>query len=140
MRRLFENGWDIVLRFLGACTALGGMGNMKVLWILMALDYGTGLLLALLHKSRKSTDGGFDWKVFLMGLGQKGMMNALVYLAGALDDISGSNGMLQNAAIGFYIVQEGISLAGNAIGFGVPVPLGIRNALNTLKEKEHAAT
>ena len=134
MRRFLQNGWDILLRFLGACTALSGMGDIRVLWMLMALDYITGLLLAFFHKTRKGADGGFSLKACLMGLGKKGMMIALLFLADALDRIGGSDGMLRRAAVGFYTVQEGISMMGNAVKFGVPIPQSIKNTLNLLKE------
>lgn len=39
MKQYFQNGWDIFLKYLGACTAMLGMRNMKILWMLMALKF-----------------------------------------------------------------------------------------------------
>ena len=133
MKQYFQNGWDIFLKFLGACTAMLGMRNMRILWMLMALDFFTGVLLSFLNRSGKSFMGSFSWRACLKGIGKKCMMLAMVFLAGALDQLGGTHQILSSAAIGFYTIQEGISLAANAARFGVPLPYSLKRALENAK-------
>lgn len=77
--------------------------------------------------------GSFSWRACLKGIGKKGMMLAMVFLAGALDRLGGNHQILSSAAIGFYTIQEGISLAANAARFGVPLPYSLKRKLEEAK-------
>lgn len=138
MRAFFLNAWDILVRFAGAASALLGGGDIGVLCALMALDYGMGLALALLGKSKKTPDGALSARAGFLGLLRKGVMIAVILLAALLDRLSGQGDLLRRAATGFYICNEGISLLENAALLGVPVPGPLRRALGALREKESA--
>ena len=128
-----KNGWDIAIRFLGAAAGLFSGSDLKLLYLLMGMDLLSGLLLSWIRKSPKVDGGGFRWKEILLGICRKGLMLTLILIAEALDRLGGKEDMLRSAAIGFYIAQEALSLAGNAAHLGVPLPEGLRHALRLLK-------
>jgi len=136
MRELVSYGWDILLRFMGAAAGLMGGGNIRVLLLLMGMDYATGLALALLGKSKKTADGRLSARASFQGLMKKGMMLAVILLSAMLDELSGQAGLLRQAATGFYICNEGISLLENAALLGVPVPGRVRQALGAVQGTE----
>ncbi|MDD6682086.1 MAG: phage holin family protein [Clostridiales bacterium] len=136
MADFFRHAWDILLRFLGALGGLLGGGSLQILCILMGVDYGTGLLLGLIGKSKKTADGRLSARACFMGLMRKGMMILIILASALLDMISGQGDLLRRAATGFYICNECISLMENAALLGVPVPGSIRRALSALGEKE----
>jgi len=136
-KALMRDGWDIIIRFLGAMAGLFSGSDWKLLLALMALDLLSGLALACIRKSPRSASGGFHWRAILMGICRKGMMLGIILIAGALDQLSGKGDMLRSAAIGFYMAQEAVSLAGNAAHFGVPLPGNLKNALHLLKTANH---
>lgn len=136
MGGFFHNAWDILLRFVGAAAGMLGGGDLALLCALMALDYGTGISLALLGKSVKTSNGRLSAHAGFLGLLRKGMMLGVILLASVLDRVAGEGEWLRRAAIGFYICNEGISLMENAARLGIPVPHGLRRALGALREKE----
>ncbi|MBQ4073994.1 MAG: phage holin family protein [Clostridia bacterium] len=135
MKEFFGHAWDILIRFTGAAAGLLGGGNGRVLCILMALDYASGLALGCLGKSKKTRDGRLSARASFQGLLKKGMMLSVILLAAFLDRLAGQDDLLYRAATGFYICNEGISLLENAALLGVPVPGKIRKALSALQEE-----
>ena len=134
----FTHAWDVAARFLGGALAVWQGSSLRLLCLLMALDYASGLILALLGKSRKGT-GRLSARESFLGLMRKGLMLGVILLAAALDQLSGQQGLLQRAATGFYICNEGISLLANAALLGVPVPRVLRRALDALGKEKNAA-
>ena len=136
MVAFIRNAWDILARILAAIGALMAGGSLPLLGLMMAADYGTGILLGLLGKSKQAADGRLSFRLCLTGIARKGMMLLIIFLAAVLDEIAGQGKLLRSAATGFYICNEGISLLENAAMLGVPVPQKLKNALRALREPE----
>jgi len=113
-------GWDIFL---------------KALIMFMATDYLTGMAVALVfHKSRKTKNGGASSEVGFKGIVKKLCIFLLIALAVRVDSITKTN-YVRNAAIFFFIGNEGLSVIENIGLMGVRYPLFLKKALEALKEK-----
>ncbi|SDL21141.1 phage holin family protein [Natronincola ferrireducens] len=109
-------GWDAIL---------------KILAVLMIIDYLTGLMKAYKNKNVAS-DIGFN------GLLKKAAILLVIILAHQLDlVINGDTPIFRTIACYFYIANEGISVTENVALLGVPLPSGITEALNKLKESNN---
>ena len=117
-------------------NALGGWdAALTVLVAMMAADYLTGVLVALIwHRSNKTDDGTLSSKAGFKGLCKKGMIILIVWIAVLLDNAIGAN-YVRTAVILFFIGNEGISLLENAGLMGVPYPRFIKKALQALRDK-----
>ncbi len=137
--------WEHVVELL---AALGGMivgtfggwtPGSRVLVILMAVDYFTGIACALTGHSSKTESGHFWSQVAFLGLLKKAMIMVVILVAAKLDSVLGgaTEGavLFRSAAEFFYIASEGLSIIENAGLLGVPIPKGIRQALEVLREK-----
>lgn len=114
-------GWD---------TAIAGLCS------LMALDYLTGLGVALIaHKSNKSESGGADSRAGFRGLVKKGGILVLVIAANILDTVSGTNYIRDGVCIAF-VANEVLSLVENLALLGVPIPKVITDHLEVMNAKE----
>lgn len=121
-----------VAGFFGEWSAL-----LTALIAVMAVDYVSGVLVALNNRSKKTASGGLSSKVGFAGLLKKGMILLVVLVATLVDKAIGSEGMVfQSAAVCFYIANEGLSVLENAALLGLPVPSAIRRALDELKKDE----
>lgn len=131
-----ERMWDKAIK---AAAALGGavagmLGGwdalLRVLVILMAADYISGLAVALMGKSPKTEYGGLCSKVGAVGLARKGLMLLVVLVGALLDEAMGANAfMCRDAACWFYIANEGISILENAGLAGAPYPEKLKQLL-----------
>lgn len=119
-----------IVAVLGTCAkyAFGGldMALQTLLWM-MALDYGTGLICAGKSKTLSSSTG-------FKGLGKKTVILAIVALGVAIDNITGTNGLVRNLIILFYASMEGISILENATRMGIPFPEQLKDMLIQLKD------
>lgn len=135
-----EQIWKGIVKALAAfggaiAGAMGGWdATMKVLVVMMAADYMTGLMLAFMGKSQKTEYGGMSSKVGFVGLMKKGMMLLVVLVATMLDTAMGM-AVCRDAACWFYIANEGISLLENMDLAGVPFPEKIKTLLGHKKEE-----
>ena len=136
-----EKLWEKTLRVLAACGGgvaglLGGWDPLLyVLVVLMAADYATGILVAVLGKSTKTSYGGLSSKVGAAGLARKGLMLAVVMVGAMLDRLMGADiAMCRDAACWFYIANEGISILENAGLAGAPYPQKLKELLGQKKE------
>lgn len=116
--------------------ALGGWDTaLQTLVILMAIDYVTGLLCALIWKrSPKTADGTFESKASLKGLIRKGAILLVVYIAARLDVLMNTE-ITRLAVILFFIANDGFSILENLGIMGVPLPGIVKNAFALLREK-----
>ena len=138
-----SNAWAGVLKT-GALIVggiVGAMGGwsvfLTVLLYMMVVDYITGVMVAMLHRSTKTTNGGLSSAVGANGLMKKGMIMLMVILGTLLDYVIGSDGMMfQTAVASFYIANEGLSVLENAVAIGLPVPSVVKEALESLREKK----
>ena len=121
--------------------ALGGWDALLcVLVSMMAADYLSGILVALMGRSRKTEYGGLSSKVGAEGILRKGLMLLVVLCAAMLDHAMGANAaMCRDAACWFYIANEGLSLLENLGLRGVPYPERLRALLGQqLEEGGHS--
>lgn len=116
----FFGGWDSAL---------------TTLVIFMAVDYITGLLVAIVfHKSPKTETGTLESRVGWKGLCRKGVTLLIVLVACRLDIVAGTN-FLRDTAVIAFIVNETLSIIENAGLMGIPIPKAITNVVDTLKNK-----
>ncbi len=115
---------------------LGGWdGALALLVSLMAADYATGLLLALVfRRSDKTPGGGASSAAGFRGLVKKALVLVLVGVAAALDTALGTD-WARTAVIFFFAANEGLSILENTALMGVPYPEFLRAALEALGEK-----
>ena len=114
-------GWDAVMRMLVA---------------VMAADYVTGVLLALVwQRSPKSAAGGLDSRAGFKGLCKKGGILLVIWLAVHLDQAMETN-YIRTAVILFFTGNEGLSLLENLGLMGVPLPPVLKKSLEALRDKD----
>lgn len=104
-------GWDMAL---------------QVLVALIALDYITGVAIAIVNQ-KLSSEIGFR------GLLKKMMIFALVYLSVLVSKATETE-LIRTFVIMFYIANEGISVLENAGKLGVPYPQKLKDVLIQLKK------
>lgn len=116
---------SVVLGFLfGEVTGL-----FWALLAFMALDYITGVIIAIINK-RLSSEVGFK------GLAKKFLILVFVAVGHILDAyVLGDIAVAMTAVMLFYIANEGVSLVENAALLGLPVPQKIKNILEQIKSK-----
>lgn len=133
--------WDKVLKVLaaGAGAILGIWRGwdvlVKVLVVIMALDYISGCMVALAGKSPKTESGGLSSKAGFIGLTKKVLIGFIVFLGHLLDQAMGM-AMWQTAAVSFYLANEGLSVLENAALLNLPIPEKLKNVLAAMKEKD----
>ena len=130
---------NIILGFKTVCAAFGGFGGlfwgkldgvMMALLAFIAIDYITGLMVAIVNKTLNSSVG-------FKGLAKKVFILLLVLIANILDThVMGGSGVVRGVVIAFYLANEGISILENAGKLGVPYPEKLKNVLEQLKESE----
>ncbi len=117
----FMGGWDMAL---------------QTLLIFMALDYISGLTVALVFKkSGKTESGAASSNASFKGIIKKVFMLVLVIVAVCLDNMLGTPNVARTALILFLVGNEGLSILENLGLMGVPFPTFVKNALAMLKEK-----
>lgn len=110
-----------------------------ILVIFMVSDYLSGVLVAVLGLSPKTETGRLSSKVGFVGLGKKAFIVLFVLLAAALDTALGAS-VFQSMVLCMYIANEGLSIIENATLLGVPVPNGIKDALEIMRRKGEGET
>lgn len=115
--------------FGGLAHILGGVDLIfKVLIVLMALDYITGISAAAVGR-RLSSRIGFS------GILKKGTIICVVAVGRLLELAFGFEGV-RSAMICFYIANEIISITENAVDAGIPLPEKLVAVLKQLKKEE----
>ena len=117
--------------------ALGGMDGLLIaLVVVIALDYITGVMCAIIDRKLSSAVG-------FKGIFKKVLIFALVGIGHILDaQVIGTGSVIRTAVIFFYISNEGVSLIENAAHLGLPIPAKLKAVLEQLhdraeKEDEH---
>lgn len=122
-----------------AC-ALGGFDlGLKILILLMATDYLTGLMVAgVFHTSEKTPSGGLESRAGWKGLCRKGVVLLMVLVAHCVDMTAGCH-LIRDAVVIGYSLNEMISITENAGLMGVPVPKPLLQAIDVLQRKEDSS-
>ena len=134
-----EKPWSEIMRWLAAAVgAVVGLfmqmpAAVRLLMLLMVLDYFSGVGAAVLGRSKKSDTGALSSKVGFIGLARKAMILGIVLLAAVLDRVMGS-AACTGAVTLFYIVNESLSILENAVLLGVPIPEKLRQTLDIAKK------
>ena len=110
---------------------VGGMDGMLIaLVIMMALDYISGIMCAVVDKTLSSAIG-------FKGIAKKVLILMLVGVANIVDQhVIGTGSALRGAVICFYMSNEALSLFENAAHIGLPVPDKLRDALAQLHGRD----
>lgn len=116
------------------CAVLGFLfghadGMLYALLAFMAIDYISGVIIAIIRKEL-SSEVGFK------GIAKKIFMLMLVAVGHILDAyVIGDGDVFRNGVTGFYIANEGISILENA-GVLIPLPKKLLDILAQLRDKE----
>jgi toxin secretion/phage lysis holin len=128
-----EKFFDTIFAGLGAILGFmyGGLdGMLYALLAFMAVDYITGVLVAI-AKKKLSSEVGFK------GISKKVLILALVGVAHIVDSqLIKTGAALRTATIFFYISNEGISILENAGKLGLPMPKKLVEVLKQLNTEE----
>ena len=129
--------WSDIVKAISA--AVGGVvgflfGQLNGLFwaviALMAIDYVTGVIVAVLDK-KLSSEVGFR------GLVKKLFILVLIAVGHILDaHVIGQGAAVMTAVMLFFAANEGISILENAAALGLPVPKKLRDVLEQLKNKD----
>ena len=65
------------------------------------------------------------------------MILCVVAVAVRMDCVIGAGTALRSVAIGFYMANDSLSILENAVKIGVPVPQGMVEKLQQLKDDDH---
>ncbi len=119
----------------GAIGALLGFlfgeitGLFLALLAFMALDYITGIIIAVINRMLSSETG-------FKGLAKKLLILVFVALGHIIDTyILGGTPAAMSAVMLFYTANEGISIIENAAALGLPVPRKLREIMEQIKDK-----
>jgi len=130
----------MALGLLGGCIAelLGGWdAGLQSLFLFMAIDYITGLIVAgVFKKSRKSQQGALESLAAWKGLVRKGVTLGVVLIACRLDLLLGAT-IIRDATVIAYCCNELLSITENIGLMGVPLPKAVTNALEALQQKDN---
>lgn len=110
---------------------LGGFdGFMYALIAFVAIDYVTGIMVAVLEK-KLSSEVGFR------GIFKKVLIFTLVGIGNIIDVYLINNGSaIRTAVIFFYLSNEGISILENTGKIGLPIPEKLKKVLEQLNKEE----
>ncbi|ADL50567.1 phage holin family protein [Clostridium cellulovorans] len=110
---------------------LGGVdGFMYALITFVAIDYITGLMVAVLEK-KLSSEIGFR------GIFKKVLIFLMVGIGNIIDvHLIKSGSAIRTAVLFFYVSNEGISIIENTAKIGLPIPQKLKDILEQLNKEE----
>ena len=110
------------------CAAFGGWDVwLRALLTVIVIDYLTGVVGAVVQ-------GNLDSRVGYKGICKKMMMLCVVAMAVQADNVIGTGAVLRGMAVGFYLANDSLSILENAARIGVPVPQGLVNKLEQMRD------
>jgi toxin secretion/phage lysis holin len=108
----------------------GGWSTViQILVAFVVVDYVTGVLAAAISGKLNSNIG-------TKGIAKKVFIFVIVACGHLVDGAMGTQDIVRDAAIYFYIANELLSILENAGEIGLPVPDMLKNAIERLKGKE----
>lgn len=102
---------------------------LQALLVFVVIDFITGFFA-----SAKS--GSLSSRIGSRGIAKKIMIFLIVALAHMVDQMLGDGDVIRDAAITFYLANEGLSIIENSGRMGLPVPDVVKQAIEILKGKD----
>lgn len=137
MKALFQTISSALMGLLAFVLGLlgGWDASLGLMFLLMALDMISGMVLAFLGRSSQTPGGHFDSRKLFLGLSRKLLMLLMVILGSALDSLLNSQ-LARLAVLGFYSANEALSIIENAALCGLPFPKGLLKALERFRDQQ----
>lgn len=112
---------------------LGGLdGFMYALIVFVAIDYITGVMVAVLEK-KLSSEIGFR------GIFKKILIFVLVGIGHIIDiNVIRTGSIVRTTVIFFYLSNEGISILENSSRIGLPIPKKLKEVLEQINKEEES--
>lgn len=128
MKYIFNNVLSVILT--GFIYIIGGFDvAIKCMIIVMIIDYISGVAAAIYNKKLNS-------KVGLKGIIKKLAYFLAIGLAVRVDNLTGTNGVIRNIVIYFFVANDGLSIIENMGEMGIKLPKKLLDTLEQLKGKE----
>jgi toxin secretion/phage lysis holin len=120
----------------GFFTAIfGGWDSALVtLVVFMAIDFFTGIITAIMKKSKHTESGGLSSKAGWFGLAKKVCTLMLIVVAVRMDILLNTNYIRDAVCISFCL-NELLSIVENTSLMGIPYPPAIKKAIDVLQTK-----
>ena len=116
-------------------TLLGGWDSaLSTLVIFMGIDFVTGLVTAVMGKSKHSDSGLLNSKAGWIGLAKKFCILLMVVVGVRIDILLGTTYIRDTVCISFCL-NELLSIIENATLMGIPFPPVIKKAIDVLQTK-----
>lgn len=100
---------------------------LYALIVVVIADFMTGLIKAYILEDISSKTG-------FKGILKKVLYFSVVCVAVIIEQITGVDGLIRNAVIGFLIANEGISILENCSSCGLPIPKILLNKLQQIRD------
>lgn len=127
MKHLFNDIISIILT--GFIYLLGGFDiALQSLIIVIIIDYLTGIASAIYNKKLSS-------KIGFKGILKKFCYFLIVALSVTIDKLLGSNGLIRNLVIYFFVANDGLSIIENMVEMNIKLPQKLIDALEQIKKK-----
>lgn len=112
----------------GLVYLLGGWDKLlQILIIMVCIDYGTGIIRAVINKNLNS-------KIGFRGILKKCCIFIMIVLTVQIEKAIGQPELLHPVVILFYISNEGISILENLGDSGIPLPDFVKSLLLALNK------
>lgn len=116
-------------------TLLGGWDNALVtLVIFMGIDFVTGVVTAMMGRSKHSKSGTLNSKAGWIGLAKKFCVLLMVVVGVRIDILLGTTYIRDTVCISFCL-NELLSIVENTTLMGIPYPPVAKNAIDVLQTK-----
>ena len=116
-------------------TLLGGWDSaLATLVVLMGIDFVTGLVTAVMGKSKHRRSGPLNSKAGWIGLAKKFCILLMVVVGVRIDILLGTTYIRDTVCISFCL-NELLSIIENTTLMGIPYPPAIKKAIDVLQTK-----
>ena len=116
-------------------TLFGGWDSaLATLVVFMGIDFATGLVTAVMGKSKHSKSGALNSKAGWIGLAKKFCILLMVVVGVRIDILLGTTYIRDTVCISFCL-NELLSIIENATLMGIPFPPVIKKAIDVLQTK-----
>lgn len=102
---------------------------LQALLVFVVIDFITGFFASV-------KSGSLSSRIRSRGIAKKIMIFLIVALAHMVDQMLGDGNVIRDAAITFYLANEGLSIIENSGRMGLPVPDVVKQGIEILKGKD----